>query len=480
MSLAASIAKNTAIQVVGKVIGTLLGLLALGMMTRYLSTDGYGAFTTAMGYLQIVGTVVDFGLTLTMLTMLSRPGADEDRIASNILTLRLVSGIGFFAIAPLIGFLLPYGTEIHHAIALGSLSFFAIVVTQVLTSVLQRHLAGTLVAIGEVLGRLVLLGGMALVIARDGGLLGVIGVVALSNVFQLALSYRFAGKFVRFRPAWDMVVWRQVIRESLPIGISIAFNLIYLKGDVLLLSLYRSQTEVGLYGAAYKVLDVITIIPMIFMGMVTPVLAASWSAKSESGAASEEFTRRLGRAFDAMAIMAIPLGAGTWFVGERVMRLVAGPEFSGAGQTLAILMLGATAVFFGALFGHAVVAVGLQRPMIWAYALTAAVSLALYLTFIPVFGGIAAAWVTVLSEAAIAVVAGIAVLRRSRARLSLGVLGKCLLSSGFMVAFLATSDGWSLATQLPVAVAIYFVSLWGLGGVSLEMARALLKKSPVA
>ncbi len=480
MSLSASIAKNTAVQVAGKVVGTLLGLLALGIMTRYLSVDGYGAFTIAMAYLQIVGTVVDFGLTLTMLTMLSRPGVDEEKVASNILTLRLVSGVVFFTLAPIVALLFGYSAEIQQAIVVGSVSFFAIVVTQVLTSVLQKHLAGGLVALNEVTCRVLLLVGMAVVVKFDGGLLGVVTVVAGSNIIQAVLAYVAAGRLVQFRLAWDMAVWRQVIAESWPIGISIAFNLVYLKGDVLLLSYFGSQTEVGLYGAAYKVLDVITIVPMIFMGMVTPALTSAWSLrraeKRESGKAEVDdvFGRRLSKAFDAMVILAIPLGMGTWFVGEKVMRLVAGEEFAASGASLAILMVAASMVFFGALFGHAVVALGLQRPMIAAYAANAVLSLGLYVWLIPIYGAVAAAWVTVFSEAFIAVVAGVVVLRVSRVRIPLATAGTSVAAGGVMVGVLVVTGSWPLALQLPAAVLTYFGSLWVFGGVSVGMVRELM------
>ena len=75
MSRTAAIAKNTFVQVGGRAVGTVLGLLTLGVMTRYLGTHGYGEFTTATTFLQFFGIIVDFGLSLTTVAMLSEPGA---------------------------------------------------------------------------------------------------------------------------------------------------------------------------------------------------------------------------------------------------------------------------------------------------------------------------------------------------------------------------------------------------------------------
>src|SRR5512142_1309213 len=125
MSLSRAIASNTATQIAGKFIGNLLGIITIGVMTRALGRTGYGEFTTAISFLQFFGILVDFGLTLPMTRMISDGRADEGKVASNIFTLRLLSGAVFFGLAPLLALAFPYGPCVKSAIALGALSFFA-------------------------------------------------------------------------------------------------------------------------------------------------------------------------------------------------------------------------------------------------------------------------------------------------------------------------------------------------------------------
>ena len=89
-----------------------------------------------------------------------------------------------------------------------------------------------------------------------------------------------------------------------------------------------------MYGAAYKVLDVLTVIPIIFMGMLTPHLTASWASRDHV-----TFARRLRLSFDAMSMMAIPLAIGAVAVSRDVMVLVSGASFAESGRYLAILIL---------------------------------------------------------------------------------------------------------------------------------------------
>src|SRR3989339_1806538 len=125
-SLARSIAKNTAVQIVGKVISTMLGLVAVGIMTRHLGVEKFGWYVTATGFLQFVGIFSDFGFTITTANMLSEPKFDKEKLLNNLFTLRIATAALFQGIAPLIFLFFPYPIEVKIAVAITSLSFFAI------------------------------------------------------------------------------------------------------------------------------------------------------------------------------------------------------------------------------------------------------------------------------------------------------------------------------------------------------------------
>lgn len=473
MSLSRSIAKNTVIQVAGKFIGTILGIMTVAVMTRELGTDGYGQFTTIVSFLQFFGILVDFGLSLTMITLLSAADADENSIVSNIFTMRLVSGVAFFGLAAALGFAFPYPIAVKIGIAVASIASLGTALTQVLVGVFQKHLTVHKAAIAEVSSRTLLFAGVALVAWLNAGMLAMVLVLTACNSIQFLLNLLFAGRHVRFRLAFDQLMWRKIVSASWPIGVSIALNLIYLKGDIIILSLVRSEAEVGLYGAAYKVLDVVTVVPMVFMGVVLPVIASSWAAGN-----GEDFSRRLGRAFDALSLFAIPLAIGTFPVAADLMRLVAGHEFGPAGRYLSVLMLAGSSVCWGALFGHAIVALGLQRKAIWIYGVDAAISLVLYLILIPKFGAIGAAWVTFFSEAFIVAATAFMVTRATKTRPSFGIAGRALFAGIGMLGVLLAASQLHVAARIPLGIATYVGLLLLVGGLPQDII-ALVKK-PVA
>lgn len=449
-TLTSKIASNTFYQIIARGITTILGLVALAVLTRYLGAPGYGAFTTATGFLQFFGILVDFGLTLTATQMISEPDADEPRIIGNIFTLRLISGVVFFGLAALVGLLMPYPTEVKIAIAIGSLAYLAMTQSNALLGVFQKYLKMGRAAITEILGRIVLLIIIVLAAALEWGLLGAIVALIAANTVQFLAGYIFAQRIVPFRWRFEPTFVYAVIRRSWPIGLSIAFNLVYLRGDIVILSLFRDQTEIGLYGAAYKVIDVITVIPMMFMGIVLPILVDAWKRSD-----LETFRRRMQKAFDFSALVALPLAGGAFVLGRKIMMFVAGNEFRASGDLLTILIVAALALFFSSLYGHTIVAIGKQRQAIWTYGLNAALAFIAYLIFIPRFGAQGAAWITVSSEILITILLCALVYRFTKFMPTLAIITKGTFATILMMLILFALPSWHVLVLVPIGAILY-------------------------
>ncbi len=471
MSRTAAIAKNTIIQVVGRTFGTIFGLITLGVMTRYLGTTGYGAFTTVTSFLQFFGILVDFGLSLTTVAMLAEHGADKDKIASNIFTLRIISAALFFAIAPLVVLAFPYSHEIKSGVGVAAASFFMIALNQVLTSMLQKELRMARAAAAEVIGRSGLLLGVLAVAHWHLGLSWMLSTLVLGNALTALWNWLLVRKLVRVDWRFDWPVWKEIFDRSWPIALAITFNLVYLKGDVIVLSLTRSQEEVGIYGAAYKILDVLTVVPIMFMGLVLPLLVKARHENSQG-----DWNRIMQKAFDFMAVLAMPLVAGTLVVGDALMNLFAGDAFAGAGQLLIILILACAAVFFGSFFGHAVIAAKKQRVMVWGYAIDAVIATALYVWTIPKYGPVAAAWVTVAAESFIACATFFVVWRATKFVPSLRVALRAALAAALMAGFISILPDFHVLMKVVLGGAVYAALALTLRAVTPETVKMLLPK----
>jgi O-antigen/teichoic acid export membrane protein len=444
-------------------------------MTSYLGTSGYGAFTTVTSFLQFFGILVDFGLSLTTVAMLSEHEEDQDRIASNVFTLRLISAAIFFLIAPAVVLFLPYTSDVKSGVSIAAASFFLIAVNQVLTSMLQTKLRMARAASAEVLGRAGLLLGALATAHWDLGLGWMLGALVLGNGLTAFWNWLLVRTLVRLGWRFDWIVWKEVAHRTWPIAVSISFNLIYLMGGVIVLTLTRPLAEVGVYGAARKILDVLTVIPIMFMGLVLPLLV-----KARHEGFATDWNRIMQKSFDFMAILALPLVAGTLVVGSDLMIMLTNKEFAGAGPLLIILILACASVFFGSLFGHAVIAVKKQRPMIWGYALNAVLAIILNILLVPRFGAAAAAWVTFITEAFIACATFFMIWRTTGFVPRFGIALRAAFSAAGMAMFVSVLPDMHVLLKTGLGMITYASLALAFRAIGPEMVKELLNRKQAA
>lgn len=465
------LARNYSIHFAGRVFGTFFGIITVAILTRHLGSTGYGELTTAMTYLQIFGVLVDFGLTLTLVQMISEHGADEKRITGGVLGLRLLSGILFFGLAASIGMALPYSLTIKIAIAIGTLSYLFNASSSMLVGVFQKHLVMWRVAVTELINRFITLGAVVLFAYLQWGVIAMMGAFIIGNFLQFAFTMYLARPYVKIFPRIDLAIWKKAVIRGWPIGLSILFNLIYLKSDVLFLGWFRTQSEVGLYGASYKVLDVVTAIPVMYMGLALPGMVAAWTAGEK-----KYFRELMQRAFDFFSVISLPILVGSIVVGVPLLTFVSGTEYTLSGEILKVLMLAAVAVFFGSMTGHAIVALGMQKPMTWGYAITAVVAVIGYILIIPTYGIWGAAWMTVIAEVLIAIFTFYVVRKKSGFSPKLTVLLKTIAACAVMYVILVILPPMNVLFQVTLGSLAYLAMLFGIGGVKISTIKDMLAK----
>ncbi|HRH33198.1 MAG TPA: flippase [bacterium] len=477
MALAGKVAANTIIQVGNKIITTGINLAIIALITRYLGKYGFGQYTTALTFVVFFSMAADLGLTLVTTQLISRPGAHISAVMSNLFAFRAVSAFLIIGLAPLVVLLLPYDAVVKQGVGIAALAMYFFLLCQIFVSLFQKELRTDRIAIAEIISRLLILVLTIWAIATNAGVIGLLWTLTVGNVVSFLFHYLFSRRYVKTSFRFDKKVWIDIISRSWPLIITIVLNLVYLKADILILSFFKSQADVGLYGAAYRVVDVLVTIPFMIGGTILPIFAARWLSNDR-----ENFKRIWQRVFDVSAIIAWPLVIGGFVLAQPIMNLISGPGFEPAGSILKILIIAVGFIFFSSFFSYTMVSFDHQRKLIFAYLLTAATSLILYLILIPKFSYYAAAWVTVYSELLISILAWWVVRRYSQLHLSFKRFSKALLSALLMGLVLNLFVGvpetlLNVFILIGGGILVYFVVLYGLQGVSKQDVIELLPAS---
>ncbi|HCC22622.1 TPA: hypothetical protein DF272_00380 [Candidatus Falkowbacteria bacterium] len=470
MSVNKNITRNSLIQISGKLVSLILGLVTVAIMTRYLGQEGFGFYITIVAFMQFFGILVEFGFSLTAVQMLADGRRDSSKVMSNIMTIRVITSFIFIGLAPLIIWFFPYSIVVKLGVLITAGSFFFITLIQTLTGVFQKELKMTEVTLAEMAGRIFLVGATAMVAWFSGSIYMILAAISIGSLINCILVYWCARKYITLSWAFDFDVWREIMSRSWPIALSITFNLVYLRMDTIILSLTRGPEEVGLYGATYRIVDILTNLPAVYMGIVLPHLTMHF-LENRWG----ELKSLMQQAFDSLMIFAVPVVVGGVILSDQIMVFVAGEQFLASGKILRVLIWASAAIFVTSLFGYSVIAVQKQKTMMWGYLTTAVLTLIGYLIFIPRFGIWGAAWMTVFSEILVTIWTFVVVYKVIKFTPKLMILIKSLISSLIMAGGIYLLKDQNVLIVLLAAILIYFGMMVLIRGIRRELVGEMLK-----
>lgn len=392
MAIARKIAYNVVFNVITKILSTILALVGIAFITRYLGTQGFGDYSTVLAFFSFFGSIADLGLYSITAREISRPGADEKKILGNAFSLRLLSSVTIFIITPFIIFFLPYSHDVKLGIFIAAASFVFSSTYMVLNGVFQKNLAMDKVAGAEVLGKLLQIIIIVMAVKNDLGFTAIILSVLFSMIFNFFAVLLMVNKYIPLKLQFDFTYWKKFLKESLPLGISVAVIFMYFKMDTIILSILKTNAEVGIYNAAYKVIENVSFFPSMITGLMFPLFSLHIFSDKK------RFSYLANETFKVFTILIVPIVVGTLFLSEGIINLIGGAAFSQSAGTLRILVFALAFIFFGGLFNNILIASNHQKKMLWAFVACALFNIIFNLICIPLFSYTASAVISSFTE----------------------------------------------------------------------------------
>lgn len=392
MAIARKIAYNVVFNVIAKILSTVLALVGIGFITRYLGTNGFGDYSTVIAYFSFFGSAADLGLYSITAREISRPGANEEKIIGNAFSLRLFSSLFVFAVVPILVFFLPYSHDVKIGILIAAASFVFSSTYMVLNGVFQKNLAMDRVALAEVIGKVIQIAVIIFAVKNNLGFTAIVFSVLASMIFNFFAVLFFSRKYVRLRLQFDLIHWKKFLKESLPLGVSAVVIFIYFKIDTILLSFLKTNTEVGIYNAAYKVIENVSFFPSMIIGLVFPIFSKHIFSDKK------QFCHIANETVKVFIILIVPIVIGTLFLSEGIINLIGGAAFSASANTLRILIFALAFIFFGGLFNNILIAGNHQKKMLLVFVACAIFNVGANIIFIPFFSYTGSAVISALTE----------------------------------------------------------------------------------
>jgi len=460
------------VQVVARLLNLLLGVVATAVLARKLGTGGFGEWTTILLIPGLLGNLNNLGF---LQVAVRRAAADQDsRWLGALVSIRLALSVPTTLGSIVVVALVAHGTEMLVAgiiVALQGLLAGAAALGAVFQLQARNDLPMLTMTLNSVLWT------TAVILVASSGSNLVIYAVALTAIAALTTSMEalIALRRVKIPIRGTRRLWSELVRTAVPLSIGSLLILAYAKIDGLIVYTISGSSAAGLYGSVCRIVEQAGFVPLSLVVTLMPIVSRLYPSRIGDA------RRLLQFALDVLAMFALPALGFTLVASRPLMELIYGPHFVEASAALPILMGAFVLICFGYALGVFTLVLGLQSRFA-RYALAAlCLNVALNLVLVPPYGYMAAAWVTLVTEAFIMTLTGRAVLRRLAQRLQFGRLLRVALAA-------AVSAGVTLALRelgvnviglLIAASVAQLAALFALRALRPNELRALLRRDPM-
>jgi O-antigen/teichoic acid export membrane protein len=396
-----TVIKNTLYIFAGRASNALFLFLLTLVVSRQLGPAIFGVFSFLTTVVVSANCFSSLGLDIWMVREITKAPEKAKQYLSSILGLKTGTSLITIALVALIFRATDLPENTLHLLWILSISLIFNTVSQTLwhygDCFKEFVYHSFLWATSNIIKSLT---GIALVLLyRDMELL-IIGIVFAEALALILSLYTIRQKFGRFAPQFQFSVWWDFLSRSAPIGMGVVFSVLYFRLDIVMLQLMTDEKVVGFYSAAYRLFEVVVVIPHSLMIVLFPSLVEEFHADQR------KFKISFKKAFTAYLVVGSSIALVFFSFSNEIIGLIYGNDFLFSVKILEILAIAIALSFLIFLLSNILIVSGREMTNTWNLVGATAFNIALNFVWIPMHGALGAAWATVFCEMVLILVLG--------------------------------------------------------------------------
>ena len=387
----------------------LLALVSAPLLIRHLGISEFGRYVAVLSLVTIVSGMTEAGLNAIALREYTTAAAERrPRLMANLLGVRLALGLLGVGAAVAFAAVAGYPASLVAGTALAGLGMVVILGQSLLTVPLQVELRLGWVSALELLRQLI---AVVLIVALVLAGAGVTPFLA-TTIPAGAIAFVITAVLVRGRavpwPAFDVRTWWPLVRDTVPYGMAIALNAMYLRLAIVVMTLVATSLETGYFATSFRILEALIGVPALLVGTAFPILVRAVHDDHDRFAAAAGRLFELAVIVGAWMVVCVEIGA------DAAVRIIGGADAAPAAPVLRIQGFALVATFVVVACGFPLLAERRYREVLLANVVGLVASLVLTLALVPVLDAEGAALATVGAEMALAVAVAVMLARSHR------------------------------------------------------------------
>jgi O-antigen/teichoic acid export membrane protein len=343
----------------GYAIALALSVVSAALLFRHLGVVDGGRYVTILSLVALVGGLSEGGLTaLGVREFATRAPAERLSVLRALLGLRVVLTVAGVVAAVGFAVVAGYETLLIAGTAVAGLGLLIQSVQTAATVPLQAELRFGWVTLADLVRHLVTVGSIVALVITGAGLLAFLAVGVWASAAALALTVTAVRHRSALVPSFKTGRVRALAREGLPYAIATAVGAIYFRLAIIVMSIVATDVETGYFGASFRIVDVLIVIPHLLVGAAFPVFARA--AHADRLRLAYAFERSWDGALIVGVWMAVVIAIGADFAIE----VMAGAEFAPAGKVLRIQAAALLLVFVNTVLGYVLLSLKMYRALL--------------------------------------------------------------------------------------------------------------------
>ncbi len=375
------IARNALSLLSANVVSNAVGFAVTVVLVRYLGPEGIGRYTYVTTYAALFAILSNFGLYLVLTRdVAASPGEVPARLGSVLLLQGLLSPL---ALVVTVGTALMFhpGAEA----GLIALSGFGVVLTSlaatygaVVTGQEKIHLNAAVNVGMAVLWALFVLG----LVASHLGVVALIGLFVVHKLANAAVFRLVCRRACGVVPRYDLagLPVRAMLVAAMPFALVLVLNDFYWNAGMIVLGRLRGTAEVGMFAAAFRVIQVLVAMVGTVSGVLYPRFTHLFATDPDGFAGLVALMRKY------LLAVGLPLGLALSALADPLVAVLFGSEFAAAGGSLRLLGWFLPLFCLYSPLSSAMLAMGLERGWLALMAAAAGVVIGGSASLAPAFG----------------------------------------------------------------------------------------------
>lgn len=393
MTLIKTAFKNTTFLFIAQIASYIISFFTLIYATRYLGPVSFGIISLAWAISSLICVFSDMGLNTLAVREIAREKKLLDKYVSNILSIKLLLSILTFVLALILVKLMGYDTITSEVIFIIIASVIITSFSQTFYSVFQAYAIMKFQSINVILSSIMTFIGVlsAIYLSFDLILFSFVYLVVSLIILSCNLLI-YLKNFILPSFSFDLIFWKDSIKESVPFAITSISISMYLWIDTILLSLIKGQEIVGIYSAAYRLIIVLLSIPVVMGVVVFPIM-------SRFHVSSKKSLEKIFKKFlKLIIVIGVPIAVGTTILAKKIILLIYGEQFIGSIIALQILIWSLVLTFARSPIERLLESSNRQLSVTKIFILGVIFNVTLNIIFIPLFSYVGAAIITVFTD----------------------------------------------------------------------------------